>query len=278
MGDEDAASQIVSNLVAYVGSGMYYLSTKYDKDDVLIMSHHGIRNHVRELGLNKEQLYTAFFVAFACYQNLFSKMIKIAKQECYCYEELVEYNSLCPSPAWDFTMDLGGGSDPIDQEYGPTETELDLFLKKQTRTVSGFKQLFTHYDSNLGVLLIDEMNFFSIPAMLEYASCCASEIFIEFVNLLEDTIIKMMTLNRICGEHDRCRDLSRHLLPLTKLEIGKKCLRRTIFKSGLQLGCAWLSELQDSHIETKSPEHKQSLAGNIETLTRNLEDLTQEKE
>lgn len=272
---DDSHDKIVAELVKYAGSGLYYLSIKYEKDEILILAHKGIRNCIRELVPNKSDLYNAFFVGFSCYQNLLAKMIKIAKQRCHCHEEVVEYNSLCSSPAWDFMY----GCDALpDDESGQAESNLDKYLQVHTEYMSDFKQMFKHYDSNFGVLLIDQDNFFSIPSILEFASSCSEKIFIGFVTLFEDILIKMLTGNRICGENDRCRHLVQQLQGLTKLEINKKSLRRANFKAELHLACVWLAELQDIHLERKSPEFKQKLAEHLEFLKRLLDDLTQEKE
>lgn len=274
-GDSDSADKIVAELVKYAGSGLYYLSIKYEKDEILILAHKGIRNRIRELNPNKGDLYNAFFVGFSCYQNLLAKMVKIAKRECYCLEEVVEYNSLCSSPAWDFMY----GCEPLmDDDPDQVQSELDRYLEAQTQSISDFMQIFKHYDSNFGVLLIDQDNFFSIPTILEYASSCSDKIFIGFVTLFEDILVKTLTGNRICGENDRCRHLIQHMQGLTKLEINKKSLRRANFKAELHLACLELSQLQDIHHERKSPEFKQKLAEHVQFLKRLLEDLTQEKE
>jgi hypothetical protein len=276
MGDIDD-HKIVEDLVHYAGSGLYYLSIKYEKDEILILAHQGIRNRIHEVVPNKSDSYNAFFVSFCCYQTLLQKMINVAKQNGYCHEEVVEYNSLCASSVWDFmygyTGEEGGEGDE-DQ----LKTGLDIFVDSQTESEADFKQVFRHYDSNFGVLLIDESNFFSIPAILEHASRCGDEIFIEFVMMLEDILIKILTGNRICGENDRCRELCQNLGRLTKLELYKKSLRRATFKSVLHLSCVSLSELQDIHLDRKAPEFRQNLAEQVNHLKGLLEDLTQEKE
>lgn len=241
-----------------------WLEIRYERigksDQLLFIVDSNIRNGIDSMECTDLTVYRCLLNSIHFHQLMLNSIIFAAKRNFLCYEEITECSAVNNSIVW-----------------LPNEEDQRIStLIEAEPTLNNIKGVLKHNTTNYRVLISEKGNL-SIKGGLEFVNSHGTkEDQQQYVDNIEDFMVKVLTVNKICDERSEYELYANYIQSLLGSEEVRRQLRRVNFKVELFLAEVRYVQMKRATMNL-TPDNKKKLKDQIVALEELINELDKDE-